>query len=42
MEEEKIVLHSEVPISGIAAGQFGVLYDTESRICYGSGQIDWM
>lgn len=42
MEGNKIVLQSEVPISGIAAGQFGVLYDTESRICYGSGEIDWM
>lgn len=42
IEDGKIVLKSEVPISGIAAGQFGVLYDTESNICYGSGEIDWI
>lgn len=42
IEDGKIVLKSEVPISGIAAGQFGVLYDTESNICYGSGEIDWL
>jgi tRNA (5-methylaminomethyl-2-thiouridylate)-methyltransferase len=35
-----LVISSEVPVSGIAAGQFGVLYDEESKICLGSGVID--
>lgn len=35
-------LESEVPVSGIAAGQFGVIYDTEAQLCYGSGEIDWL
>lgn len=30
---------SDLPIQGIAAGQFGVVYDTESRLCLGSGMI---
>ena len=30
---------SDLPIQGIAAGQFGVIYDTESRLCLGSGMI---
>lgn len=37
----QIILKSEVPVSGIAAGQFGVLYDTDAKICFGSGEIDW-
>ncbi len=32
-------IQSDVPISGIAAGQFGVIYDAESKICFGSGVI---
>lgn len=32
-------IRSEEKIQGIAAGQFGVLYDTDSRLCYGSGEI---
>jgi len=32
-------IRSEEKIQGIAAGQFGVLYDTESKLCYGSGEI---
>ena len=35
-----LVISSEVPVAGIAAGQFGVLYDENSRICLGSGVID--
>jgi len=35
-------LESEIPVSGIAAGQFGVIYDTEAQLCYGSGEIDWL
>ena len=34
------VIESSVPVSGIAAGQFGVVYDKESRICFGSGVIE--
>jgi tRNA-specific 2-thiouridylase len=37
----QVVIESELPVSGIAAGQFGVVYDAESEICYGSGEIDW-
>jgi tRNA-specific 2-thiouridylase len=37
----KPVIESEVPVSGVAAGQFGVIYDQASEICYGSGEIDW-
>ena len=32
-------IYSEEKIQGIAAGQFGVIYDKERRICYGSGVI---
>lgn len=30
---------SETPIQGIAPGQYAVIYDTESRLCFGSGMI---
>lgn len=33
------VLNSPKPVQGIAPGQFAVLYDRDSRICYGSGMI---
>ncbi len=36
-EQFKII--SDEPISGIAPGQFGVVYDTEKEICLGSGII---
>ncbi len=32
-------LHSIEPIQGIAAGQFGVIYDSDARLCIGSGMI---
>lgn len=32
-------LHSPRPVQGIAPGQFAVIYDRDSRICYGSGMI---
>ena len=32
-------IESEDKIQGIAPGQYGVIYDTEHRICYGSGVI---
>lgn len=30
---------SELPVQGIAAGQFGVVYDTDRKLCIGSGMI---
>lgn len=30
---------SDVPVQGIAAGQFGVVYDTKGKFCLGSGMI---
>ncbi len=30
---------SDEPIQGIAAGQFGVVYDTDNKLCLGSGMI---
>lgn len=33
------VVETEQPVQGIAPGQFGVIYDKDSRICYGSGII---
>ncbi|MCM1292147.1 MAG: tRNA 2-thiouridine(34) synthase MnmA [Bacteroides sp.] len=33
------VVESERKVQGIAPGQFGVIYDSESRICLGSGII---
>lgn len=38
-ESEGFVLQSSVPVSGVAAGQFGVVYDKEHRVCFGSGVI---
>lgn len=32
-------LDSESPIQGIAPGQYAVIYDTEHRLCFGSGMI---
>jgi len=37
----QVIIESEIPVSGIAAGQFGVIYDENNEICYGSGEIDW-
>lgn len=37
----KVTILADEPVSGVAAGQFAVVYDPESRICYGSGEIDW-
>lgn len=33
------IIKSSKPIAGIAQGQFGVVYDTEMKICIGSGVI---
>ena len=32
-------IYSDEKVQGIAAGQFGVIYDKERRVCYGSGMI---
>jgi tRNA-5-taurinomethyluridine 2-sulfurtransferase len=39
-EGNMLVLESDIPVSGIAAGQFGVIYDEEATMCLGSGVID--
>ncbi len=39
MDDGEYVIASDVPVQGIAPGQFGVVYDRDSRICYGSGII---
>ena len=33
------IISSDMPISGVAPGQFGVIYDEEKKICLGSGVI---
>jgi tRNA-5-taurinomethyluridine 2-sulfurtransferase len=38
-EGEKFILRPEVPVSGVAPGQFGVIYNPEAKICLGSGVI---
>ena len=32
-------IQSDMAVQGVAAGQFGVVYDEESRLCLGSGMI---
>lgn len=39
IDEGEYVLNSHNRIQGIAPGQFGVVYDRDSKICYGSGII---
>lgn len=39
VDDGEYVIHSESPVQGIAPGQFGVIYDRDARICYGSGII---
>lgn len=33
------LIESDAPIQGIAPGQFGVIYDSEHRLCLGCGEI---
>lgn len=33
------IVETDKPVQGIAPGQFGILYDKDGRICYGSGII---
>lgn len=39
IDEREYVIESETPVQGIAPGQFAVIYDRESHLCYGSGII---
>ena len=34
-------VHSAAPLSGVAPGQFCVVYTADGRICLGSGEIAW-
>ena len=36
---ERYILTSDEKIQGIASGQFAVVYDSDHRLCYGSGMI---
>lgn len=38
-ESGEYLIESTKPIQGIAPGQFGVIYDSQARVCYGSGII---
>lgn len=37
--DSEYLLKSETKVQGIAPGQYGVIYDPESRLCFGSGII---
>lgn len=37
--EDEYIIESEKPVQGIAPGQFAVIYDENSHLCYGSGII---
>ena len=39
LEDGEYLLRSSRPVQGIAPGQYGVIYDADSKICYGSGII---
>ena len=39
VDDSEYILSSEIPVQGIAPGQFGVIYDRDARLCYGSGII---
>lgn len=39
IDDHEYVVNSEFPVQGIAPGQFAVIYDRDSKICYGSGII---
>lgn len=38
-KNNRFLIKSTVPLQGISAGQFGVIYDKEQKICFGSGEI---
>lgn len=39
LNQDEYVISSERRVQGIAPGQFAVIYDSDSNICYGSGVI---
>ena len=39
LDDQGYHIHSDLPIQGIAPGQFGCIYDHQACICYGSGEI---
>jgi tRNA-specific 2-thiouridylase len=39
LDEREYVVESAEKVQGIAPGQFGVIYDKDSKLCYGSGII---
>ncbi|WP_356948265.1 tRNA methyl transferase PRC-barrel domain-containing protein, partial [uncultured Duncaniella sp.] len=39
VEGDEYIIESEIPVQGIAPGQFGVIYDRDAKLCYGSGII---
>lgn len=36
----RMMVHADIPVAGIAPGQFGVIYNEDHSICLGSGVID--
>lgn len=38
-EDDNFLIKSQNLLQGISAGQFGVIYDKERKICFGSGEI---
>lgn len=40
LEDQKVTIRSSIPISGVASGQFGVLYHANEPFCIGSGIIN--
>ncbi len=38
-EGSQYIIKSEIPVAGVAPGQFGVVYDEHKEICLGSGVI---
>ncbi|MBE0639125.1 MAG: tRNA 2-thiouridine(34) synthase MnmA [Bacteroidales bacterium] len=38
-EGNKFIIKADTPVSGVAPGQFGVIYNPEASICLGSGVI---
>ena len=39
VDEHRWVINSDNDVQGIAPGQFAVIYDAQSHLCYGSGVI---
>ncbi|MDE6266422.1 MAG: tRNA 2-thiouridine(34) synthase MnmA [Muribaculaceae bacterium] len=39
LADREYIIESETPVQGIAPGQFAVIYDRDSRLCFGSGVI---